>query len=736
MDISDSMRCVVAVQIPSLLSTDDSCPPNKIYSMRLDLETNVTALPIVESRDQNSNDEVALLVEQGMNAARNGDRRFARTLLTQATELDGSCEDAWMWLASISEYPEELLVFLNKVLEINPGNVRASEWRTATHVLLSNTFLERARSSFEGGSLDLAARYADQAAVLDASSAEPWRLKAELAGDDDSRVAMWSKVIELSPDDSQAHDALAAIENARIDALLTAANLAASNGDNDDAMSLVDEYLTERSDDVFANILKARLSDEESAVAIWNRVLELDPANSEASNALVELQSSKLDAMFENARSLARDGDNAAAISVLDEIVLGYPGNVDAWMMRSHLSTDIEQKLESLKRVLEIDPDHVAARAGHEYLSSAVNPVAAVTAPEPVVEETFEQEASENADPLEAIDEVAFATDSDGSEEIVEEVYVEEYVAAEETQAVESAIEETPVHEMETVELSAPVFNETIYSPFEAKVEEPEAVVAEEMLDAEEPLTAGFDCPFCSAHNEDQAFACTECNASLSLSDIESVLNNNSVNEDVVREAVAKLEAEWNGRELNEAELTALGVGHLNLKSYDAGCKYLQEASYLNPNNVILSGQINTIMIRLDEIRRQHESQTNMPKGKTILVVDDSPTVRKLIAGKLEKSGHHVVCAVDGVDALEKMSEITPDLVLLDITMPRMDGYEVCKEIRAGRFGKELPVVMISGKDGFFDKVRGRMAGTTGYITKPFGPETLMKALETYLIPQ
>lgn len=79
---------------------------------------------------------------------------------------------------------------------------------------------------------------------------------------------------------------------------------------------------------------------------------------------------------------------------------------------------------------------------------------------------------------------------------------------------------------------------------------------------------------------------------------------------------------------------------------------------------------------------------------------------------------------------------IVPDLVLLDIAMPRMDGYQVCKLIRSNEAVKDVPVVMISGKDGFFDKVRGRMAGTTGYITKPFGPETLMKALETYLIPE
>jgi len=141
-------------------------------------------------------------------------------------------------------------------------------------------------------------------------------------------------------------------------------------------------------------------------------------------------------------------------------------------------------------------------------------------------------------------------------------------------------------------------------------------------------------------------------------------------------------------------------------------------------------------VIRMDELRRQDESKDPRPKGRTILVVDDSATVRKLIAGKLEKSGHNVVCAEDGIEALTRMSEHAPDLVLLDITMPRMDGYEVCRQIRSNPNTKDIPVVMISGKDGFFDKVRGRMAGTTAYITKPFGPETLMKALETYLVEE
>ncbi len=220
----------------------------------------------------------------------------------------------------------------------------------------------------------------------------------------------------------------------------------------------------------------------------------------------------------------------------------------------------------------------------------------------------------------------------------------------------------------------------------------------------------------------------------LTLSDIESLLSNSRADREMIEQSVAEMEAAWNLREYNVQELTELSIGLFNLCNYDRGFKYLQEASRLDPNNVILSGELNTIAIRLEEMRRQEEVHDAMPKGKTILVVDDSPTVRKLIAGKLEKSGHHVICAVDGVDGLTRMEEGLPDLILLDIAMPRMDGYQVCKQIRSNPAAKDIPIVMISGKDGFFDKVRGRMAGTTGYITKPFGPETLMKALETYLV--
>jgi twitching motility two-component system response regulator PilG len=117
---------------------------------------------------------------------------------------------------------------------------------------------------------------------------------------------------------------------------------------------------------------------------------------------------------------------------------------------------------------------------------------------------------------------------------------------------------------------------------------------------------------------------------------------------------------------------------------------------------------------------------------KTVMVVDDSPTVRKLLTIKLEKHGHRVVTASNGMEALSKINEELPDLILLDVTMPRLDGYQLCKLVKTDAITKHIPVVMLSGNDGFFDKMRGRMAGSVAYLTKPFEPQALLQTVDRY----
>lgn len=119
----------------------------------------------------------------------------------------------------------------------------------------------------------------------------------------------------------------------------------------------------------------------------------------------------------------------------------------------------------------------------------------------------------------------------------------------------------------------------------------------------------------------------------------------------------------------------------------------------------------------------------------TVLVVDDSPTVRKLVAMTLEKRGYRVVTAFDGVAAIKEIAAQNPGLVLMDCNMPRLDGYQLCKLVKKHDSTRHIPVVMLSGKDGVFDRLRGRLVGCAGYIPKPFVPEALAEAVAQYLPP-
>jgi len=116
-----------------------------------------------------------------------------------------------------------------------------------------------------------------------------------------------------------------------------------------------------------------------------------------------------------------------------------------------------------------------------------------------------------------------------------------------------------------------------------------------------------------------------------------------------------------------------------------------------------------------------------------VLVVDDSPTVRKIVQLTLQRERIEVVTASDGLSALAAVADTQPDLILLDIMLPRMDGYNICQVVRKSMAYRDLPIIMLSGKDGLFDKMRGKLAGSTEYITKPFDSSELVQTVKRYL---
>ena len=116
--------------------------------------------------------------------------------------------------------------------------------------------------------------------------------------------------------------------------------------------------------------------------------------------------------------------------------------------------------------------------------------------------------------------------------------------------------------------------------------------------------------------------------------------------------------------------------------------------------------------------------------GLKVLVIDDSNTIRRSAEIFLKQGGHEVLLAEDGFDALSKVTDCLPDLIFCDILMPRLDGYQTCAIIKRNPKFSSVPIVMLSSKDGVFDKARGRMVGSQDYLTKPFTKDQLLHTVQ------
>lgn len=118
--------------------------------------------------------------------------------------------------------------------------------------------------------------------------------------------------------------------------------------------------------------------------------------------------------------------------------------------------------------------------------------------------------------------------------------------------------------------------------------------------------------------------------------------------------------------------------------------------------------------------------------GVKVLVIDDSNTIRRSAEIFLKQGGHEVLLAEDGFDALSKVNDFHPNLIFCDILMPRLDGYQTCAIIKRNERFSHTPVIMLSSKDGVFDKARGRMVGSQEYLTKPFTKDQLLQAVQQF----
>lgn len=127
------------------------------------------------------------------------------------------------------------------------------------------------------------------------------------------------------------------------------------------------------------------------------------------------------------------------------------------------------------------------------------------------------------------------------------------------------------------------------------------------------------------------------------------------------------------------------------------------------------------------------ETQQSELTGLKVMVIDDSKTIRRTAETLLKKEGCEVITATDGFEALAKIADHRPGIIFIDIMMPRLDGYQTCALIKHNQSFKQTPVIMLSSKDGLFDRARGRIVGSEQYLTKPFTREELLNAIKRHL---
>ena len=120
-------------------------------------------------------------------------------------------------------------------------------------------------------------------------------------------------------------------------------------------------------------------------------------------------------------------------------------------------------------------------------------------------------------------------------------------------------------------------------------------------------------------------------------------------------------------------------------------------------------------------------------EGLKVMVIDDSKTIRRTAETLLKKEGCDVITVDNGYEALSQISDLEPNIIFVDIMMPRLDGYKTCALIKMNSEHKNTPVIMLSSKDGLFDKAKGRVVGAEEYLTKPFTKEELIEAIEAHV---
>jgi CheY-like chemotaxis protein len=660
------------------------------------------------------------MLKAAVRIAQSGKKSEAKRIFLYVANSEPNNEAAWLWLASLSEYPEELLCFLKNALRINPNNQKALEWQKNTRALLARTFVQRGIVAYKEEKKALARQFFEEAIKNDGENELAWLWLASVTEGIERKKACLEKVLEINPNNEIAKSSLEAIKRQVARDLLKKANVAFISGKNAEARKILDELMSFDSEIEEAWLLKAYLSESFDGKRIcFEKVLSLNPQNEIARTGLEALKDiqrfdekvSEDNPSGEGAPSeVTTHSQQCESAIAFDEakVLVEAEKGPQTPLFQERTTESGERQLTENKvfsvglhdDVLEVGQSNYALEDRQAQEQGFVHQRGEVLQKDSSLSEVSEA--------------IGFETlrESDAEKTPLEErgIILPEAVGVEFTEATLKA--KTEFEEYET-KAESRITETGLETEIRSEVSVPLTIEVEE---------AGTS----------TATVAEEIKAETSMDDRQVLqgLKPAEVGEGTKREDEV---TEGPGKFVESKEVEA---GEAEIEKVEARKVGAKEGEGLRETQVdVGEATIETTQRELEKTEASLSQKVEKQKdgGKVILIVDDSPTIRKLISIKLEKSGYKVMQANDGIEALAIIKKVVPDLILLDITMPNLDGYQVCKMIRSNESTKDVPVVIISGKDGFFDKVRGQMAGSTGYITKPFGPETLMSVIKTYL---
>ncbi len=470
-------------------------------------------------------------------------------------------------------------------------------------------------------------------------------------------------------------------------------------------------------------------------------------------------------ALLRDGIAAARAGDKATTRRLLREVTDREPHNEVAWLWLAGVAESPRDGLDCLRQVLDINPTNDRAREGLKAALLQAGVAAAKAGRKDEARQFLHELTREDprhelawmwlggiaASPCDSVPCLRRVLEinpaNDRAREGLKAALLQSGVAAakagrkdEARQFLDELIREDPAHETAWLWLSSVADGPEkalacahrvleINPKSERAREEIKRLHAE--LAAAKPA---WVCPLCFTGAEAPETICPACGAVTTLGDLDALFASPAADPTTMHRAIEYYEDALVHEPTFDSH-HALGLAYANLKDWESASECFQAALKMRAADRAVRARVNAFLTRLaSEGGADDDDGEKAPARRRILIVDDSPTVRKVVSLTMEKHGFEVLAAADGYEAADCLSRTVPDLILLDITMPGMDGYQVCKLIKEHPDTSVVPVVMLSGKDGFFDKIRGKLAGSTAYVTKPFNPDELLNVVEKHCL--